>query len=226
MVFTDICVFGDSIGKGISLKPDSCHYETIKINLDTLVGRKDVNLKNYSMFGCTISKGLSIIKRHAQELKGYKNIFLEIGGNDCDFAWNEIAVNPEKDHFPKTPLDEFGEYYRQIIDEIQSNDGNPTILTLPPLEPNRFFDWVSRGINRDNIMKWLGDVNMIYRWQELYNIEVMLLASKMSIPIVDIRSAFLKCHNYSDFLCLDGIHPNKEGYEIIYKTVAEQFETK
>jgi lysophospholipase L1-like esterase len=72
-------------------------------------------------------------------------------------------------------------------------------------------------------MKWLGDVNMIYRWQELYNVEVMLLATKMAVPIIDIRSAFLKCKNYCDYLCEDGIHPNSKGYELIYRTIAEQY---
>ncbi|MDP4133620.1 MAG: SGNH/GDSL hydrolase family protein [Bacillota bacterium] len=222
MSVTDICVFGDSIGKGVVLQPETSHYKIIKMNLEELLRRKDINIKNYSMFGCTVSKGLSIIKRHTNELMGYKTVFLEWGGNDCDFEWSEIADNPEKEHIAKTPLAEFGALYKEAIDEIRSNGGNPTILTLPPLEPNRYFNWVSRGINKDNILKWLGNVDMIYRWQEMYNIEAMLLAAKMAVPIIDIRSAFLKCNNYRDFLCLDGIHPNKDGHELIYRTIAKQ----
>jgi len=219
----DICVFGDSIGKGVILQPATSRYEIIKMNLEKLFGPNDIIIKNYSMFGCTVSKGLSVIKRHIREFVGYKSIFLEFGGNDCDFAWNEIAENPEKEHVSKTPIATFGGLYKEAIDEIQANGGNPIILTLPPLDPIRYFDWVSRGINGDNIMKWLGDVDMIYRWQELYNVEVMLLATKMGVPIIDIRSAFLKCNNYRDFLCSDGIHPNNVGYELIYKTIADQY---
>ena len=48
---------------------------------------------------------------------------------------------------------------------------------------------------------------MIYRWQEMYNVEVMLLATRMGIPIIDIRSAFLKHHNYRDFLAMMGSTP-------------------
>ncbi|HOJ11691.1 MAG TPA: SGNH/GDSL hydrolase family protein [Clostridiales bacterium] len=226
MSAVNICIFGDSIGKGVVLQPNTSRYEVVKMNSEKLFGQDEINIKNYSMFGCTISKGLSIIKRHVRELMGYNNIFLELGGNDCDFAWNEIADNPEKQHVPKTPLGEFRELYKQAIDEIHSNGGNPIILTLPPLEPNRYFNWISRGINSDNILKWLGSVDMIYRWQEMYNVEVMLLASKMAVPIIDIRSAFLKCSNYFDFLCSDGIHPNKAGYELIYKTIFEQYKNK
>jgi len=220
----DICVFGDSIGKGVVLHPNTSRYELLKMNLEKLLGLNGVNIKNYCAFGCTVSKGLSIIQRHVHELTKYHSIFLEMGGNDCDFAWNEIADNPEKEHVPKTPLEEFRQLYGKVIEEVRKNGGRPIILNLPPLEPNRFFSWVSRGVNRDNILKWLGgDVDMIYRWQEMYNVEIMLLASKMAVPIIDIRSAFLRCNHYRDLLCADGIHPNNDGYSLIYKTIAEQY---
>jgi lysophospholipase L1-like esterase len=219
----EFCVFGDSIGKGVVLHSNTSRYELIKFNLEKMLGLSGIRIKNYSVIGCTVSKGLSNIRKHSHELKNYKSIFLEIGGNDCDFLWSEVAENPEKKHLPKTPLAEFKRLYQQIIEEVRIGGGSPVILTLPPLEPNRFLNWVSRGINRDNIMSFLGDVNMIYRWQEMYNVEVMLLASNMSVPIIDIRSAFLKCNNYQDLLCSDGIHPNNEGYNLIYKTIAEQY---
>jgi lysophospholipase L1-like esterase len=219
----ELCVFGDSIGKGVVLRPDSSRYESIKMNLENLFGRNDIQIKNYAMFGCTVAKGLSMIKRHAQELTDYKNIFVELGGNDCDFDWNEIAADPDKEHVSKTPLSTFTALYKELIEEIRRNGGKPILLTLPPLDPQRYFKWVSKGINGENILKWLGDVNMIYRWQELYNVEVMLLATQMSVPIIDIRSAFLKCNHYSDYLCSDGIHPNSKGYELIYRTIAEQY---
>lgn len=219
----DICIFGDSIGKGIILQPLTNRYETIKMNIEKMFGRNDINIQNYAMFGCTVTKGLSVIKRHIGELNRYAMIFLEIGGNDCNFEWKEIAQNPEGEHVPKTSIAEFGELYEQIIQEIRSNQGNPTILTLPPLDPGKFFKWVSRGINADNILKWLGDIGMIYRWQELYNLEVMKIAQKLAVPIIDIRSSFLKCHNYGDLICEDGIHPNLEGHELILRTIAKQY---
>lgn len=219
----NFCVFGDSIGKGVVLQPSTSRYQLIKMNLEKLLGLTGISIKNYSMFGCTVSKGLAVIRKHARELVGYKNVFLEMGGNDCDFAWKEVAENPEQDHVPNTPLDEFKQLYGQVIEEVRGNGSRPIILNLPPLEPERFFNWVSRGINGDNILKWLGDVDMIYRWQEMYNVEIMLLASKLSVPIIDIRSAFLKCNNYRDYLCSDGIHPNGEGYNLIYRTIAEQY---
>ena len=223
MSFMDICVFGDSIGKGIIFQHETSRYKAIKMNVEKILGREGINIKNYSMFGCTVSKCLSVVKRHAVELIGYKNVFLEVGGNDCDFNWQEIADNPQKEHLSKTPIGEFRRLYGNLIEEICGNGGNPIMLNLPPLDPNRYFNWISKGLNKNNILKWLGDINMIYRWQEMYNVEVMLLATKMGVPIIDIRSAFLKYNTYNDFLCSDGIHPNNAGYELIYKTIGEQY---
>jgi len=222
MSYMDACVFGDSIGKGVVLQPNTSRYGVIKMNLEKIFGQEEINVKNYSRFGCTVSKGLWVIKKHACELMGYNRVFLELGGNDCDFIWKEVAENPEKEHLPRTPIEEFKKLYEQAIDEIRDNGGNPIILNLPPLDPNRYFKWISRGLNGDNILKWLGDVGMIYRWQEMYNIEVMLLATRMGVPIIDIRSSFLKRNDYRDFLCSDGIHPNNKGYELIYETIADQ----
>lgn len=219
----NFCVFGDSIGKGVVLHPSSSRYELVKMNLEKLLGLNGINIKNYSKFGCTVSKGLAIIRKHSRDLARYNKIFLEWGGNDCDFAWDEVADNPTGAHAPKTPLVDFKRFYRQAIEEIQGNGGSPVILTLPPLEPKRFLAWVSRGINKDNILKWLGDVEMIYRWQEMYNVEVMLLAAKLSVPIIDIRTVFLQHNQYGDLLCSDGIHPNSDGYNLIYKTIADQY---
>lgn len=219
----ELCIFGDSIGKGVILHPVTSRYEVIKLNLEKLFGRSKVKIQNYSLFGGTVAKALSQVKRHAPELAGYRNIFLEVGGNDCDFAWGEIAASPEREHQPRTPLGEFRNLYREIVGEIRTNGGNPIILTLPPLEPKRFFQWVSRGLDKDNVLRWLGDVDMIYRWQEMYNIEVMLLAGEMNVPLIDIRRAFLERSRYRDLICTDGIHPNSDGYLLIYKTIGEQY---
>ena len=218
-----VCIIGDSIGKGVVLHPVTRRYEIIKMNIEKLFGRNMVDIRNYSVFGCTVAKALTQVRRYASELSRYSDVFLEMGGNDCDFAWREIAADPTKEHVPRTPLEEFKNLYRQVIEEICDNGGQPVVLNLPPLEPKRFFAWVSRGIDQDNILRWLGDVDMIYRWQELYNLEVMALAKEKAVPLIDIRSAFLKRNNYGDFICSDGIHPNNDGYHLIYQSIAEHY---
>ncbi len=220
----NIGVFGDSIGKGIVLEKISQRYQVMKFDLNELLGEKNLNLHNFSMMGCTILKGLSIVNRHIRKLSSYRNIFLEFGGNDCDFAWNHISENPDDEHIPKTPIVEFIKLYTQVIDEIRNNGGRPIMLSLPPLDPDRYYNWISNKLNKTNILKWLGSVDTLYRWHEMYNLQSVILAAKLSVPLIDIRSKFLMNHNYKELLCEDGIHPNKAGYELIYKTIAEQYE--
>lgn len=223
MNMENICIFGDSIGKGVVLHPVTRRYELIKVNIEKLFGRDTVSIRNYSVFGCTVTKALAQVRRYAGELAKYSRVFLEMGGNDCDFTWGEIAADPSKEHVPRTPLAEFRRLYQQVINEILVSGGRPIILNLPPLEPSRFFAWVTRGIDQDNVLRWLGDVGAIYRWQELYNLEVMSLARQMDVPLIDIRSAFLRRNEYGDLICSDGIHPNRSGYALIYSTIGEQY---
>ena len=57
----------------------------------------------------------------------------------------------------------------------------------------------------------------------MYNMKVLLLAQKLHVPVVDIRSAFLAQHGYQALLCEDGIHPNRNGHRFIYKTIMQQY---
>ena len=217
-----ICIFGDSIGKGIHL-PESGHYEKIKLNLNELMRQDDLTVNNYSIFGCTVTKALSIVNNHASELSEYDSVFLELGGNDCDFNWQEVSDAPTAEHKCKTPFGVFEETYQKLIELIRSNGGNPIILTMPPLVAERYFSWVSQGKRSENILNWLGSVASIYRWQEMYNLKVVMLAKKLNVRLIDIRTAFLQNHHYEDIISKDGIHPNEIGYELIYRTVAEQY---
>lgn len=222
----NIGVFGDSIGKGIVLRPNSERYSTLKVNVHDVIGTDEsaIKIENYSMMGSTITKGLNVIERHFDKIKHYSTVLLEFGGNDCDYNWKEISENPDGDFECNTPISQFNAKYKKLIEMIRSEDGKPVMLSLPPLVADRYFNWLSRNLNKDNILRWLkGDVNNIYRWQELYNSQVTLLASQLKVPLIDIRSAFLLQPDYKQFMCEDGIHPNEKGYELIYKTIKEQY---
>jgi len=222
----NIGVFGDSIGKGIVLRPDSNRYSTLKVNVHEVIGADEsvVKIENYSMMGSTITKGLNIIERHFDKIKHYSNVLLEFGGNDCDYNWKEISENPQGKFDCNTPINQFRQKYTELIKLIRQQQGNPIMITLPPLVADRYFEWISKKLNKENILKWLnGDINAIYRWQELYNTQVALLASQLKVPLIDIRSAFLLQDDYRTFMCEDGIHPNEKGYSLIYKTIKEQY---
>lgn len=215
-----ICVFGDSIMKGVVLDGIRGKYILLKNSFINILGRSTgLTAVNYAKFGCTISKGRQIIESHAAELPVYKYVALEFGGNDCDFDWAAISRNPDALHKPKTPLDEFEDIYSDVIDKATASGSKPVLFSLPPLDASRYFAWISKGLDAENILRWLGDVEHIYRWHELYNNAVIKLSAAKRVPLIDIRRAFLETRDYPSLYCDDGIHPNEAGHALISRVV-------
>ena len=153
------------------------------------------------------------------KLPGYRFTALEFGGNDCDFDWKSVSECPDGIHLPKTPLDEFESLYSKIIDDVSNSGSKPVLFSLPPLSAERYFAWISKGLNAVNILRWLGDVGHIYRWHEMYNNTVVKIAEAKNVLLIDIREAFLKARDYLSLLCEDGIHPNEAGHALISDVV-------
>lgn len=219
-----ICLFGDSISKGVIIDEIRNRYTMTKDCFANILsaGEAALDMTNYSMLGCTIAKGKSMIERHIKDVQSCEVIALEYGGNDSDHIWEEVARDPEGEHWPKTPMDEFERIYRAIIDELNLMGKKIVMLNLPPIDEHKYFNWISRGLDSNKILAWLGGSDeFIYKWHESYNVRVCNIASEYSIPILDIRSAFLARRNYSDYLCNDGIHPNEKGHELIAEVISE-----
>lgn len=222
-----ICIFGDSIMKGVIFDAIKGRYIFLKNSFLNILGMRNSNIKveNYAKFGCTITVGKKLIEKHAAELSGYKYTALEFGGNDCDFDWKAISENPDGIHIPKTPIDEFEKYYSEIIDSVADMGSTPVLFSLPPLNARRYFSWISRGLNAENILRWLGDEEHIYRWHEMYNIAVVKLAAIKDVRLIDIRRAFLETRDYLGLLCEDGIHPNEAGHALICEVIRKNVPT-
>ncbi|MCL1808863.1 MAG: SGNH/GDSL hydrolase family protein [Clostridiales bacterium] len=218
-----ICVFGDSVAKGIIFDEARNKYIHLKNSFVNVISQKfNLNVENYARFGCTVLKGMEILNKHKNELSSFSHTFLEFGGNDCDLKWNEISDSPDGEHLPNVPLPQFEEKYLKMVDIINRAGSVPVMLNLPPLDPERFYKWVSTGNSRENILKFLGDVNAIYKWQEGYSNAVKKLAQLHGVRFVDIRAAFMKENPYSDYLCRDGMHPNEKGHALISRLLSER----
>lgn len=221
------CLFGDSIAKGIAFDDLSGKYTILKNNFASLAADSlGVLLMNKAKFGCTIKKGQEVISkiiRPPDSKKAFDYAFLEFGGNDCDFNWKEISMDPLAEHLPNTPLPEFVRTYGEIIDDLKMHDILPVIMTLPPLVADAYFEWISRDVDRkDNILSWLGgDVETIYHWHERYNSAVWEVASKNGTRVIDIRKTFLEKKDVRRFLCTDGIHLNQDGHELVYRVIVD-----
>ena len=148
-------------------------------------------------------------------------VVIEFGGNDCDFLWDDIAQDPSLDHIPKTPLDIFEKNIRAMIDFVVARGKKPVLTTLPPLYADHYFKWFTNNDREKGlrVLKWLKDVWHIYWWHERYSNCVQYIAEERSVNCIDVRRAFLKRKDFNEYVCLDGIHPNRAGHKLIFEEV-------
>lgn len=216
-------VSGDSISKGVIYDETRSKYVILEDNYVSLLqGRLNGAMRNTARFGNTLLKGFNSLKRDV--LKDRPDVVLiEYGGNDCDFHWEEIVVDPEAEHNPKTDFPAFEQMLRDMIDFLRMEGVVPVLMSLPPLNADNYFKWVSRNnpASEVNILKWLGSVTKIYWWQERYNSTIIKVAESTRTKMIDVRGAFLQQPDFTKFICVDGIHPNKEGHRIIFNKVLD-----
>lgn len=218
-------IWGDSVMKGVVYDEDKGKYSLLPENGADRASRKlGLTLLNRSRMGCTVTKGLSLLKKDLQKPEaGCDAAIIEFGGNDCDYDWERVAAAPEQEHQPRTPLPQFMAGLREMVSLIRQKGMEPVMMTLPPIDAQRYFHFFTRsGLSRENVLHWLGDVQHIYRWHERYSLAVSRVARECGCPLADVRDAFLAERAPSDLLCIDGIHPNEKGHALIER-VLESF---
>jgi acyl-CoA thioesterase I len=218
----NVSIWGDSIMKGIVFDDTDGRYRVLEKNcVNRFAEITGTTITNHARFGMTAGKGYERIKRALELATPDKDeiVLLEYGGNDCDFEWAEVAANPDATHLPRTPIDQFGTILQSIIDLFQSLRITPILMSLPPLDPCKYFAWFSRGLNQETLHRWLGDVHRIYRWQEAYSNIVVDTAIRNDLRIINVRKDFLVSDNCGSMICTDGIHPNESGQESILQSV-------
>ena len=221
-----ICVLGDSIAKGVLFDAQRNRYAIAKENIGKQITQVIGNsVTNLSKFGCTVTDGLARFEKQKDVLQDCRTVLMNFGGNDSDFLWQEISAAPDELHKPKTPIDFFEQTYLKLIERVRKCGFTPVLLNLPPVDHTRYFAWISRELNADNILKWLGGTTeFIYRWHEQYSVAVHKIAQTANVKLIDIRSAFLERRDYCNYLSDDGIHPNETGHALIAGTVVQQLE--
>jgi lysophospholipase L1-like esterase len=142
-------------------------------------------------------------------------MLIEFGGNDCDMPWAEIAVAPDMPHKPKTVIESFERAIETMVQRAKSAGMYPVLVVPTPLDAGRYFEWVTQGLDRDAVLRHIGDIHHIYRWQECYANVVVDVAVALSCSLLNLRRAFLECMQLESLLCVDGIHPNAEGHALM-----------
>ncbi len=216
-----VAIFGDSVSKGVIYDPKLKKYTFGNgIDFKSIENRLNIKIDNYSKMGATITYGLDKLKAYLNQDPDVDIIVLEYGGNDSDFDWVEVSKNKSKDYQSKTPIDTYKKTLIEMIQLIKSKQIKPIVLTLPSINAKRYYKWISRlNINMKNVLFFLGDVEHIYRYHELYNVTILEVANQFNVEYIDIRKVFLKHSNDKELICQDGIHPTMHAEKLIVEDI-------
>ena len=212
-----ILIFGDSIMRGVYYSEEAGRHKLFRERFEKL-RESGCELVNSSVMGATVSTGSELLRKKLSAESGSASdatVIFEYGGNDCDYRWADISENPEGDYSPNTPMEKFISLYGENIEYAKKTGARVMLCNLVPLDSDKYLRWISRNLSYENIMSWLGDKSMLYRWQEYYNRTTEALCEKYGTPLIDIRSPFLLSHKYGSYISPDGIHPTVEGHRLI-----------
>lgn len=218
-----IVVCGDSISAGIVFDEKENRYVKSKEGFVSLL-QNSMNgvITNLSRFGNTIATALPKLKKDMDKQKP-DIVLIELGGNDCDYNWRQVALDPTGEHLPATDIEVFQSGLSGLVASLRQDGIMPVLTTLPPIDADRYFKFVSQASSEAaaHILEWLGSVSRIYWWHERYNAAVLKVAESTHVTWIDFRSAFLSVPDFRKLLCMDGIHPNKEGHKLIMQTISD-----
>lgn len=210
-------LYGDSLLKA-TVPDESFRYHFRAAEL--LSGHPEVVSR--AMMGATVRKGLQLVQRDTARGLDARYALVGYGGNDSDFDWQAVSDDPAGQHQPKTELPEFRRLLGQTVELLRQNGVQPLLMTLPPIDAEKYLRFICRGgADRGRILSWLGDCQMIYRYQELYSDTVAAVAAEHRVPLIPVRRAFLWDQNYCRMISADGIHLNMDGYRRLFGTIAD-----
>ncbi len=212
-----IMILGDSVAKGVVLNPEKMRYVFSKQGFIAKLKEKlHPQILDYSRYGSTTGYGQKMLQDWFEQ-KSPDLVLIGYGNNDCDYKWNEVAENPYATHLPNFSVEEYAENLGKMIETIKRAGKIPILNNLHPLSGEGYFNWFTEQdkARQKATLVWLKSAENIYWWHEMYSYALERTAQSHDVPVVDIRSAFLKQKDYRDFLCGDGIHPNEAGHRLI-----------
>lgn len=226
-----VTVFGDSVVKGVYL--DDGKLKSTEQNAISIINEcYDAKIINNSSFGQTLFRVFEkgSIDRYLQNLEfGKRNILvINLGGNDSDYDWLEVAKSPKLRHSSKTPIRTFEKMLSDIVGKAQSAGVEVILATLFPIDGKRYFDTViSKIADGEKAMEFLKhDLTNISRHQEIFNYVILKVASKFNCQVIDIRNEFLTEIDMLSFMHNDGVHPNAKGQLHMSRIISKFIETE
>ncbi len=217
--FDSVHIFGDSILKGISFDEERGRYAILRGNcVSRLAECLPVPVVNHARMGLTAPKAEAEMR--GGDLVPGGLALIEFGGNDCDMPWADIAANPDGQYAPQVPLDAFAASLARMARRVMGAGMRAALVVPTPMDAARYFDWVTRGLDKDAVLRYVGDVHHLYRWQECYACAVVDVAAELGCPALNLRRAFLEEMRLEPLLCADGIHPSAAGHRVMFGFLA------
>lgn len=222
-----VVIWGDSLAKGVvwnEARKRHAYSKTTAVQIAS--ERLNLTIINRAKFGCTAPEGLEIMEREIESGISCDTALIEFGGNDCNFDWKAISERPEEEHHPATSPHAYMESMRTMVRRLLKQGIRPILMTLPPIDAERYFNFlVGETLNREHILKWLGDVQQIYRYQEMYSLLAEKVAREFSIQLIDLRAQCLMDKSFfHDMLCEDGLHLTEEGQRFVGEQIVTLIE--
>ncbi|MEG1523649.1 MAG: GDSL-type esterase/lipase family protein [Clostridia bacterium] len=220
----NVVVWGDSLCKGVIWNEQRGRYGYSVTTAANVVAKKlDISIVNRAKFGYTAPQGLVAMEHDLAEGITCDTGVIEFGGNDCNFKWDEIAADPGLQHNPATTPELFESTLKRMVQRLRERKIRPILLTPPPINAERYFKFLSGDkLNTTNLLTWLGDVQQIYRFQELYSHIVQKVARELQVALLDLRARCLANSAFvSALLCQDGLHLSEKGQQFVGEQIAE-----
>ncbi|HBT59734.1 MAG TPA: hypothetical protein DEA45_02795 [Acholeplasmataceae bacterium] len=213
-----IKIIGDSLLKGIYYDESKDRHTILKNSGIERLKKDGYNITNDTKFGLTTPKALEILKRDINTFQQFDEVYIELGGNDCNYDWDQVSLDPYKNHQPVTPIDVYESALCEIIDFLRTYEIKPILVSLPPLDYKQFYCYIVKGRNEDNIMAFLKTKEEIYLHQKRYNDVVYKISRQKKVDYIPLREMFLDRVDFLNFICKDGMHLTENGQEVIYES--------
>ena len=216
-----LIIYGDSIMRGITYSEQMGRHKLCKGYDFKSITEVGYEIKNRARMGATIVRGMDILESTLDDCGAGAVVLFEFGGNDCDHDWNAVSESPTEKHLPHIDEDTFVSYYKAAIAKARAAGATVVMTNMIPIDADRYMQTISRSNSYENILSWLGDASMLYRFQEHYNRIVERLAIEVGCPMIDLRGEFLLSHDYKALISADGIHPTEAGHDLIEQTLKD-----
>lgn len=210
-----ITLFGDSILFGIIINEKGKYARNANFDLRSFAKDYGFDLLNISRMGRNSREGVDTVLDYLSEHDAPDYAVIEFGGNDADHPWAEIAKDPTIGS-PKIPIDEYVENLKKMAEILKSKGVKIAYMNLPPVISKPYFDFVTPTAEaKENVLKFLGRVDVISDVHISYNDAVEKLARDTGERLIDIRSPFFQNGDITPYVCSDGVHPSLLGHDLI-----------